>query len=561
MRFEPVHVPLNCAPIRARVAAMGTSSSKESLTDAVGALRCTEVSPSNGEGDVYAVFASAPESWDELCDALPAAVVREVRDAHPRNLAYLLASCTGALELALDADGSAASAEVRAAQAAGCLRLLARVVPFVAGDARLGAGGGGGEEEGEGDAAGDAALAELDAFLAGGPLPAPRADSWLTAAAAEEAEAAAAEQQLAGGGDPSVEGAAAECASVGAYAAPQADDAPPEAATTTFAAAEEEAAPQPPATPPGGEAAAGGASATELGAAPLWQRIAAAVCAAALCPELTLPRRASAWMPPLAPGSASLPPDAAMTTARLDALRCLNCLAAAEALYLPYAAPLAADAPLAAPPPAASFLAAFSGRGAGADALPPGVARRLFASLLNGASCAPGLAGDSPEGAALVSGCMRALLLLVCVAEEDVPLQPPSAHRREPAAEDAPAMFAAMALPQAACLHASLAASLSTAASAAVAVAEWADVLSGVVPAVATAAGEATQLQRTPPPGATEAVALALCAAERAPAFAEVAAGRAGGGGWHLVRARRAVPPRGGPVLTRAPCRPAPFLR
>jgi hypothetical protein len=154
--------------------------------------------------------------------------------------------------------------------------------------------------------------------------------------------------------------------------------------------------------------------------------------------------------PPLAPGSASLPPDAALTSSRLDALRCLNCLAAAEALYVPFAPPApAADAPLAAPPASAvSFLAAFAGRGAGADALPPGVARRLFASLLNGASCAPGLAGDSAEGAALVAGCMRSLLLLVSVAEEDVPLQPPSAHRREPAAEDAPAMFAAMALPQ-----------------------------------------------------------------------------------------------------------------
>ena len=543
---------------------MGTSSSKETLADAVGALRCTEVSPSNADNDVYSAFLSAtPETWDELCDAMPAAVVREVRDMHPRNLAYLLASCTSALELALDADGSSASPEVRAAQAAGCLRLLARVVPFVAGDARRGGGGGGGEEEGEdaGADACDAALVELEAFLAGGPLPAPRADSWLTAAAAEEAEAAAAAQELSGGAASGGAEGAADRVSVGDYAAPQQGDAPPEAATAAASAAEE-AAPQQPATPPGSEADAGGASATSLGAAPLWLRIAAAVAAAALCPELTLPRRASAWAPPLAPGSASLPPDAAMTAARLDALRCLNCLAAAEALYLPYAAPHAADAPLAAPPPTASFLAAFAGRGAGADALPAGITRRLFASLLNGASCAPGLAGDSPEGAALVSGCMRALLLLVSVAEEDVPLQPPSAHRREPAAEDAPAMFAAMALPQAACLHASLAASLATAASAAVAVAEWADVLSGVVPAVATAAGEATQLQRTPPPGATEAVALALCAAERAPAFADVAAGRVGGGGWHLVRALHDA--RVGmmiPALTRSfPCnrRPAP---
>ena len=502
---------------------MGASSSKDSLADAVDALRFSEVAPSNGDGDVFAALHAAPQGWEELCDAMPAQVVREVRDSHPRNLAYLLASATSALELAVDADGDA-SAEARAAQAAGCLRLLARVVPFVAGDARLGAGSP--EEDG-----GDAALAELEAYLAGGPLPAPRADTWPVAAeAAEAAEAAAAEQSLSAAEEAN---AATTSAAVGGYAAPTPES--DEAATNTGEPAASTAAPQRPATPPVADAGAR-TSAASLGAAPLWQRIASAVAAAALCPELTLAKRASAWAPPLAPGSASLPPDAHLTPARLDALRCLNCLAAAEALYVPFAPPAAAaDAPLAAPPPAASFLAAFAGRGAAADALPPGVTRRLFASLLNGASCAPGLAGDSAEGAALVAGCMRALLLLVSVADEDVPLQPPSAHRREPAAEDAPALFAAMALPQAACLHASLAAALATAASAAVAVAEWADVLAGVVPAQ-SADGETTQLTRTPPPGAAEAVALALCAAERAPAFSDVAAGRAGAGGWLLVR-------------------------
>jgi hypothetical protein len=507
---------------------MGASSSKDSLADAVDALRFSEVSPSNGDGDVFAALYASPQGWEELCDAMPAQVVREVRDSHPRNLAFLLASATSALELAVDADGDA-SAEARAAQAAGCLRLLARVVPFVAGDARLGAGS---PEEGE---SGDAALAELEAYLAGGPLPAPRADTWPVAAeAAEAAEAAAAEQSLSSAEEAN---AATTSAAVGAYAAPTPGS--DEAATDTGEAAAStaaDAAPQRPATPPVADASAR-TSASSLGAAPLWQRIASAVAAAALCPELTLAKRATAWAPPLAPGSASLPPDAALTPARLDALRCLNCLAAAEALYVPFAPPAAAaDAPLAAQPRAASFLAAFAGRGAATDSLPPGVTRRLFASLLNGASCAPGLAGDSPEGASLVAGCMRALLLLVSVAEEDVPMQPPSAHRREPAAEDAPALFAAMALPQAACLHASLAAALATAANAAVAVAEWADVLAGVVPSVTSAEGETTQLTRTPPPGAAEAVALALCAAERAPAFSDVAAGRAGAGGWLLVR-------------------------
>jgi hypothetical protein len=466
-------------------------------------------------------------------------------------------------------EGAVAASDVpcdpaSAATALSCLRLLARVVPFVVGDARLGRGAP--EEhaaaDGAADDAGaaadaadaDAALAELCAHLAGGPLPEPRCDEWRGALESADAVEAAREVLNA---EAEAETDAAELAAAAAHATallrsrytapPPSYDSVTAFADVPLSPGEGSGSAARPADAPPAPLAAVPAPPPAAPKAPLGHRIAAAVAAAALCPGLTLPARAAgslsaAWAPPLAPGAASEPPDAELAGARCEALRAICTLAAAEALYVPFA-PVAAAQPGAAAPPApaahhaegVAFLAAFSGRGSAGDgsaaAVAPAMLRRLVSSLLNGAASAPGLLSASPEGAALVRASMRALLLLVCVAEEDVPLAaaPPATH-----ALDAPALFADMTLPQAASLHASIAALLASCAASAVATAEWADVITDV--AVASAGDAAGVTPRAPPPpGASEAVALALAALERAPAFADVAAGRAGAGGWHLA--------------------------
>jgi hypothetical protein len=505
-----------------------------------------------------------------------------------------LSQATAALELAVAADAPVSADNT--AEALACLRLLARVVPFVAGDASLGRGASAAGPDTNADA--DAALVELAAYLAGGPLPAPRADEWQSRQEAADAAAAVleAEARLSGGAPVDADDVAATAAAAmdlmrSDYAAPPPDDtltaaaaasaaqdapqsssaepqpepvgAPAEVHTVAMEDVSLDAPPSPAAAPTPQAADAPAMPATPAPTSPrvqtappppppLWVRISCAVADASLRVGITLAPRASAWAPPLAPGSASVPSDADCAGARVDALRALAALAAAEALYVPFspAQPAGGDASeTAAAPPrcGASFLAAFSGRGVGAGALPRGTLRRLFGSVLNGASCAPGLVAASPEGGALVRACMRALLLMVCVAEEDVPSAAAAAAAPDAAAEDdddadAPALFARMALPQAACLHASVAAVLASAASTAVATAEWADVFAGGSgdAAVSAVPSAGAALSRAPPPGASEGVALALAAVERSPAFCDVAAGRTGGGGWHLA----------GPVLT-----------
>ena len=370
-----------------------------------------------------------------------------------------------------------AQGEADAAVASGCLRVLARVAPFLVGDARLGCGLQSPVEGAECSGSADAALNALHAFLHGAAA-LPRAREEAEAEAEAEAETATAPSAAAVWDGP----------------------------TETLCA-----------------------------------RLALSCAHALLCPGLSLSPRSSVWAPPLSPGAPSAPPDGECTPGRLDALRLLELCCAAEALAVPFAPPppcgsVGGDADTERQPCAHAahhFLSSFSGRGEGHAALPQPLRRRLLLSLLSGASSAPGLSSESPQGMALVVASARALLLLVTVAETDCPDARP---------EDAPALFAAMALPQAAQLHASLASLLADAARQA-AGGDQSSLTAQLV-------GSSALLSFAPPPravpplGASEALALALAATERAACFADVAQSRAGGGGWAL----------GWPVLTLMVC-------
>jgi len=126
----------------------------DALLSALSLLQTEEVSPSDEDMAVYEVLWTEHGSWEELCATFSAEDVRYIRDQHPRNLALLLALAVAALEREV-----ASEQPEREAALGGLCRLLARVLPFVLGEA----GGAGGES-----------LAQLQTFLEGGQLPPPR---------------------------------------------------------------------------------------------------------------------------------------------------------------------------------------------------------------------------------------------------------------------------------------------------------------------------------------------------------------------------------------------------
>ena len=450
---------------------MGASYSQYGQADAgaragaVARLTEAELAPSSEARCFYDALLRA-QGWEELLEEFGSDDVRALRDAHPRNLAYLLCHATAALENEVAVDtASTSDAEL----AAGASRLLSRLLPFAVGDT-------------QGDS-----LDELSTFLSGGPLPRPRVY--------EQPEVPAAE----------------------AVAGPPAA----EAGALVLLAASEEAALVVPDTTVAEEAAVNTKAEQPdvLPGQPLWCRLASVLLDALLCPGVTLAPRSRAWAPPLAPGTPSPPPDADFTAHRLDFLRALTLLCGAEALSVPFV--LDQSSATASMP---RFLAAFSGRTDEFEQLCPGAAAqrtRLLTSLVNGASCAPALMEEAPQ---LVLSCMRALLLLVCVAEHDVPGPPRS--------DDLSSQFADLGPPQAASLHASVSSVLAQAASQAVGAADWAGTLAETVvgdPSLSR------MVAHPVPAGAEEALALALAATERMPTFATVSIGFSGEGGWMLA--------------------------
>jgi hypothetical protein len=429
---------------------------------AVARLSEAELAPSSEARCYYDALLRA-QSWDELLEDFSSDDVRALRDAHPRNLAYLLCHATTALENEVAVD----TASTRDADlAASASRLLSRLLPFAV-------------EVTHGES-----LDELSTFLSGGPLPLPRVYEQPEAPAAELAP-----------GTPIAE-AGAELAASGEAALVVPDTTLLEEVLLTKAEKSEEQ--------PG---------------TPLWCRIISALLDALLCPGVTLAPRSRAWAQPLAPGTPSPPPDAGFSAHRMDFLRVVTLLCGAEALSIPFveqSSPAAVSTQ--------RFLAAFSGRTDEFDQLCPGAAAqrtRLLTSLVNGASCAPALMEEAPQ---LVLSCMRTLLLLVCVAEHDVP--------GPPRPDDVSSQFSELGPPQAASLHASVSSLLAQAASQAVGAADWAGTLAETVvgdPSLSR------MVAHPVPAGAEEALALALVATERMPTFATVSTSFSGQGGWMLA--------------------------
>ena len=460
--------------------AMGASYSQYGHADAgaraaaVAKLTETELAPSSEARCFYDALLRAP-SWDELLEEFSGDDVRALRDTHPRNLAYLLCHATAALEneCALD------TASTRDANlAAGAARLLGRLLPFAVGDMYASGAPAGG-------------LEEVSTFLAG-------LQSLPLARVYDEPDAPAPAAEAAPG-QPEAEAGSEVLLAPSGEAVPS-DRTAPEGAAPGTQAEQTEALPGP----------------------PLYCRIASALLDALLCPGVTLAPRSRAWAPPLAPGTPSPPPDAELAAHRLDFLRVLTLVCGAEALSPPFVLDSEQSSATAASPP--RFLAAFSGRTDEFSQLCPGTAAqrtRLLTSLVNGASCAPALMEEAPQ---LVLSCMRALMLLVCVAEHDVP--------GPPRPDDMSSQFAELGPPQAASLHASAASLLAQAASQAVGAADWAGTLAETV-------GGDPSLSRVVahpvPAGAEEALALALAATERMPTFAAVSIGFSGQGGWMLA--------------------------
>ena len=465
---------------------MGVSYSQPAagvLAAALERLQEAELAPVAEGVPIYDALLCA-DSWDTLLAEFPGDDVRAVRDSHPRNIAFAIAYATNALETETAADH--ATPERNVALASGAAHLLTRLLPYIVGNVGLGCGTGN-ETTG---------LTELHRFLSGGPLPRTReyVEPFESVVLAKSSTAGAQAGESADSGPE-----------------PSEVTAPPEAVPDTRVLHDSEAQP--------------GSS--------LWRRVCSVIVDALLCPGLTLSPRSKAWAPPLSPGTASLPPDADFTPNRVEALRLLVAVCGAEALSIP-----STPAPLgdSSPPGAHNreshrFLAVLSGRLQPDDDASNGVCAvsaaqlsRLLLSLVNGASCSPGITDGNPQGAELVFSCMRAVILLVIVAEHDLPV--PSAP------DDAAALFAALGAPQAACLHASIASVLATAASQAAGAAEWADVLAETV------AGDAQMARlvgRVVPPGAGEALALGLAAAERMPSFMPAATGFSSHGGWMLA--------------------------